>query len=177
MTAFHKITRAPKTLDGINCLLFAIGIEQLTSQTLKMYVGRLRPNFYALCGFDTKLFKCTADLAHQTEARLSFPSGHSSLSFCSMGILMWFGLGCWIRICNTGGDGSSYREGTALGHTMRQKFGRIGVLVALSPLLFSTFVAASRLADNWHHPSDIIAGTIIGFSCSTISYHLWWVPS
>ena len=135
-----------------------------------MYIGRLRPNFYAMCGFGKSLLKCTADMAHQYEARQSFPSGHSGLSFCSMGVLAWFALGCWIRKCNRT---ASNKNILSFGTAMKQKNAKIAALISLSPLIFSTFVATSRIVDNWHHPSDVIAGTIIGFVCATISYHLW----
>jgi len=175
---FNKVTRVHRSFAGPNCFLFAIGISEFTTQILKMYVGRLRPNFYALCSFDVVALQCTADIGHQYEARQSFPSGHSSLSFCGMGVLMWFLLGYWIRICSNGGNNSNgsrddvSRGRSALNHSHAKK----GVFVALSPLAYSTFVAISRIVDNWHFPSDVLAGTIIGFSCATISYHLWFHP-
>jgi len=188
MSLVIMLTQPPKqtktffSLDGIHCFLFAIGIEEFTSQSLKMYVGRLRPNFYSLCGFDSKSLQCTADMAHQYEARLSFPSGHSSLSFCGMGVLMWFCLGCWIRFCSNRTGISNANEGnergglltSTLAQALRYKHGFKGVLFCMTPLLYCTFVATSRIVDNWHHPSDILAGIIIGFSCATISYHLWF---
>jgi hypothetical protein len=37
-------------------------------------------------------------------------------------------------------------------------------------------VAASRLVDHWHHPSDVLAGLGLGFVASTIAYHHWYPP-
>jgi len=48
------------------------------------------------------------------------------------------------------------------------------VAFASSPLLISFWCATSRLVDNWHHPSDIIAGSILGMASSLISYHMWF---
>ena len=35
---------------------------------IKLWVQRLRPNFYALCGFDYSTLKCMADLERVREA-------------------------------------------------------------------------------------------------------------
>ena len=157
ITVFHKYSRVPKSSAAISCLLFAIGLEELIVRTLKMYVGRLRPNFYSMCGFNKTTLQCMAPLSLQYEARQSFPSGHASLSFCSMGVLMWFGFGCL----------------TSLFRDINHLKSKIVTLTAFSPLLYSTFVASSRIVDNWHHPSDVIAGAIIGFVSATISSYLW----
>jgi hypothetical protein len=49
-------------------------------------------------------------------------------------------------------------------------------LLSFTPLLLSTYCAASRLVDNWHHPSDILAGMVIGLVCAIVSYHSWYPP-
>jgi len=41
----------------------------------------------------------------------------------------------------------------------------------LGPWSWAAYVATSRIVDNWHHPSDVIAGTFIGIACAVISYH------
>jgi membrane-associated phospholipid phosphatase len=53
----------------------------------------------------------------------------------------------------------------------------LGVLAIVVPCSYSTFVAASRIVDNWHHPSDIIAGTLLGIACATIGYHAFYPPT
>lgn len=187
-TAFSKYTHAPKSQSPpiaiFHCFFCAVGINKFSSEILKMYIGRLRPNFYAMCGFnsDPTILKCTADLKRQYEARQSFPSGHSGLSFCSMGVLTWFALGCWIKICHEKASSSSRthfksnsNKNVSFADAMMQTHAKLGVLLALSPLAFSTFVATSRIADHWHHPTDVMAGAILGFVCATISYHLWYV--
>mmetsp|Transcript_11437 Transcript_11437/g.14332 ORF Transcript_11437/g.14332 Transcript_11437/m.14332 type:complete len:292 (+) Transcript_11437:84-959(+) len=76
------------------CALFTtVGMSEFTTQILKLYVGRLRPNFYALCGFDVQLLSCTNPEKMVMEGRWSFPSGHSSLSFAGMTVLTLFLLG------------------------------------------------------------------------------------
>ncbi|EJK65534.1 hypothetical protein THAOC_13589 [Thalassiosira oceanica] len=131
---------------GLCLVLTGIGICESITQTFKFYVGRLRPNFYDMCGFDKLTLSCTRGPEWEMEARMSFPSGHSSLSFCGMTALALFfvgRLGLWKNTAST------WR-------------GKIMVLSAASPLLLSFWCATSRLVDNWHHPSDIIAGSILG---------------
>jgi membrane-associated phospholipid phosphatase len=50
----------------------------------------------------------------------------------------------------------------------------LGVLAIVVPCSYSTFVATSRIVDNWHHPSDIIAGTLLGIASATIGYHAFY---
>ena len=37
-------------------------------------------------------------------------------------------------------------------------------------------VASSRIVDNWHHPSDVVAGTMLGVAGAAIAYHLFYNP-
>ncbi|KAL7427706.1 hypothetical protein ACHAXH_001683 [Discostella pseudostelligera] len=143
---------------GICTLLVAIGLSELVTQTIKFYVGRLRPNFYAMCGFDKESLECKNGEEMEMEARMSFPSGHSSLSFCGAICLVLFFVGR-----------------TGLGRPMVSSVKRKTLIVlSFAPLLVSSWCATSRLVDNWHHPSDIIAGSILGSIAACISYHLWF---
>lgn len=137
----------------------AIGISEFVTQVFKFYVGRLRPNFYEMCGFDKAILECTNGEDMEMEARMSFPSGHSSLSFCGMMALCLFFMG---RV----GLGRVARP-----NTLKYKF---GLMLSFLPLLFSFWCATSRLVDHWHHPSDILAGSILGTVSAFIGYHLWY---
>lgn len=145
---------------GVCTILTAIGISEFVTQVFKFYVGRLRPNFYAMCGFDKTTLQCTNGEEMEMEARMSFPSGHSSLSFCGMMVLVLFFIG---RV----GFGRGEKQYSML----RYKF---SVLLSFVPLLFAFWCATSRLVDNWHHPSDILAGSILGAVSASIAYHLWY---
>jgi membrane-associated phospholipid phosphatase len=145
---------------GICTILTAIGISEFVTQVFKFYVGRLRPNFYAMCGFDKATLACTNGEEMEMEARMSFPSGHSSLSYCGMMALVLF----FIGRAGLGRVGKQYS-------LVRYKF---SVLLSFVPLLFSFWCATSRLVDNWHHPSDIIAGSILGVVSACIAYHIWY---
>lgn len=146
--------------SGVCTILTAIGMSEFVTQLFKFYVGRLRPNFYAMCGFDKATLQCTNGEEMEMEARMSFPSGHSSLSFCGMMTLVLF----FVRRVGLGRVGKQYS-------LIQYKF---GVLFSFVPLLFSFWCATSRLVDHWHHPSDIIAGSIIGSVSALIAYHLWY---
>ena len=154
-TPFHNVHA------GVCTILVAIGLSELVTQTFKIYVGRLRPNFYQMCGFDTSTLTCTNGDEMEMESRMSFPSGHSSLSFCGMTVLTLFLIG---RV----GLGRSIVPKTAYGK------GKILLLLSCSPLLLSFWIATSRLTDNWHHPSDILAGSALGSICGLIAYHLFF---
>ncbi|KAL7544071.1 hypothetical protein ACHAXR_013575 [Thalassiosira sp. AJA248-18] len=145
---------------GVCTVLVGIGISEVVTQTFKFYVGRLRPNFYAMCGFDKDTLQCTNGEEMEMEARMSFPSGHSSLSFCGLLCVVLFLLG-------------RLGFGRNIGSMIASGRGKILIAVSFTPLLLCFWCATSRLVDNWHHPSDIIAGSILGSVSACISYHMW----
>ena len=134
---------------GTCAVLVGIGISEFVTQSAKFYVGRLRPNFYAMCGFDASSLRCTNGIEMETEARLSFPSGHSSLSFAGSVCLVLFllgrcGLGRSDRRHSFGGGGRSGgggNEGVAMASGRR----RMAFAASFAPLLLSFWCATSRL--------------------------------
>lgn len=44
-------------------------------------------------------------------------------------------------------------------------------LVQLILLMIATFVALSRIMDNKHHPTDVMAGTVMGILLAIITYY------
>jgi len=158
------------------CALFvSVGLSETVTCTLKLYVSRHRPNFYALCGFDPAQLKCMApSLSRVHEATLSFPSGHSSLSFCGMSFLMYFFLGRVSRITP-----STTAVSLPYGRTisLRSYKSFLMFLSCIVPWSYATFVATSRIVDKWHHPSDVIAGSLLGIACATIGYHSFFAPT
>lgn len=114
---------------GVCTLLVAIGISEFVTQTIKFYVGRLRPNFYSMCGFDKQSFDCTNGEEMEMEARMSFPSGHSSLSFCGAVCLVLFFVG-------------RLGLGRPLVSSVKRK---TLTVLSFAPLLLSSWCATSRL--------------------------------
>ena len=116
---------------GACTILVAIGISELVTQTFKFYVGRLRPNFYAMCGFDKETLECKNGEEMEMEARMSFPSGHSSLSFCGLVCVVLFFLG---------------RVGLERNKSVvASGRGKILTVLSFTPLLLSFWCATSRL--------------------------------
>ena len=148
-------------LHAVGCsYAVAFGLKQLLTTALKLYVGRLRPNFYQKCEFDISSLECESDSGEE-ESRKSFPSGHASQAFVGMMMLTLGFLGkAW---------SFRKREAGYKYHCIR----RFMSILSLFPIAFAIFVAASRIVDKWHHPSDVIAGALIGAYSAIFSYNLW----
>jgi len=149
--------------SSICMLLIAHGVSFLITHSLKIFVGRFRPNFYAMCEFSTETLQCEAT-SHSAlmNSQHSFPSGHSSESFTGMTILSLYLLG---KACGR----MHQQQGPASLQSCR-----FWILLALSPMLIAFAVAASRLRDFMHHPSDVLTGSWIGTSCGIVAYHMWY---
>eukprot|EP00939_MAST-03C_sp_MAST-3C-sp1_P001854 g1854.t1 len=165
--------------------MFTIALAMAMTVIVKVYVGRPRPNFFALCDYmgyreiadgnnDTALqafldntiplrkantdMYCEADKDDwNPKAWTSFPSGHSSISAAGLGFLA----------CYCSSTVKYFLEPDAkIGDTVRQimviLFSTILPFICLSGALL---VASTRVTDHWHHPSDVAAGTILGAVC------------
>lgn len=138
-----------EALIGISSLLLGVGGSEGSTQLLKHWVLRHRPNFYALCGFNMATRKCEAIYPEVLEAQVSFPSGHSSLSWCGMVVLVLFLL------------------------NRRHGGGKLYFFVcAVLPFSWAAFVASSRIVDHWHHVSDVLTGVFLGCLWGIIGYHV-----
>jgi membrane-associated phospholipid phosphatase len=159
---------------GVCALLVSVGLSESVTCTLKLYVSRHRPNFYHLCGFNPQTLQCEAELSKVHEASLSFPSGHSSLSFCGMTFLVYFALGRLALLTASNSSWTILGGRTILLYPYKSL---LGVLCVLVPWSYCFFVAASRIVDYWHHPSDVVAGSLIGIAAATIGYHAFYPAS
>jgi len=165
---------------SVVCLLFLYGggIVMFITDVVKYSIGRLRPNYYALCIPDWSKINCTVTShglkqmifgdEHCTnkkikEGRLSFPSGHASFTIYSATFLVIY---------------------------IEQQLKLKNPWVSISKLFFQVLIAtggvftcASRVADNKHHPTDVIAGFILGlivgyiFMCKIYATHFSTVKS
>merc|ERR1712238_2224 len=153
----HRVTSVISSFSA------ALGLSEGFTVMIKLWVQRRRPNFYELCGFDLTSKHCTSTLKRIREANFSFPSGHSSLIACGMTFLIWYLHG------TSGVKSSTTRRTTLLSRIF-------SLIVTCFPLGWTLFVAASRLVDHWHHPSDVLAGLGLGFVTSTIAFHHWYPP-
>jgi len=124
-------------------LVMTILLSTTITTALKYAAGRYRPNY---------------DAVHDTDAKLSFPSGHSSCSFAGMTFLALYLTGKF-RIYSTEASSSFAKS----------------VLVA-SPITIAMFISLSRTIDYHHNYSDIIAGSMIGIAVAYYVYFMYYPP-
>jgi len=157
-------------LVTIQCVLF-MGCGALVEQTIllltKKTVGELRPHFISVCypdrneygelcekeTYSTNYIMTTCpsgDPSLVAEARLSFPSGHSSFIF--YGAV----------------TGIIYIKSQLI--TTAGFFKMFFVSVQFSYFIFAWWVALTRIRDYWHHPWDVLTGATIG---TTIAILIW----
>jgi len=119
-------------------LAVAMSISLLITACLKVGVGRYRPDYEARLG--------------QPDARMSFPSGHSSTSFAGMVFL------------------SLYMNGKLKAFSDHSGPTLLRGLSSILPLALCIGIAVSRVIDYHHHFSDIIAGSLLGAGMAFFGY-------
>ncbi|XP_004689010.1 PREDICTED: lipid phosphate phosphohydrolase 2 [Condylura cristata] len=134
----------------LGTFLFGAAMSQSLTDLAKYMIGRLRPNFLAVCDPDWSRINCSLYVqvdsvcrgspANVTEARLSFYSGHSSFGMYCM---VFLALYVQARLC--------WKWARLLRPTV-QFF-----LVA-----FAFFVGYTRVSDHKHHWSDVLVGLLQG---------------
>ncbi|XP_076112969.1 phospholipid phosphatase 3-like isoform X1 [Mytilus galloprovincialis] len=142
-----------KTLyRGISAFLFGCAVTQLTTDIAKYSLGRLRPHYLSLCkpailsNCSTKTgyietHDCTStDTDALQEARLSFPSGHTSFAFfCMLYLVVYLQIKfkwrkCWL----------------------------VRPFLQLVAFFLAYYTALTRISDYMHHWSDVLGGAILG---------------
>jgi len=136
----------------------------IVTNLLKQSLQRMRPDFIATCfelnsgelrallvtGYNSTYPgvspACTASETEIWKSMLSFPSGHSSLSFANF-VYLAFGLP---KIP----EKSFYKSGTILESILLS----LPILIILPAM----HISMSRVIENRHHPEDVIAGAAIG---------------
>lgn len=126
-----------------------------------------------------------------TDGFKSFPSGHSSIAFAGLTFLAWYMHGCSnaiVRKFARPHEDDEYNapteqpvcleEGQTLPPTMvanepPQFLVVSSLLMPLLPILLAAYIALSRLMDYRHHPTDVLAGSILGATTATIVYHIY----
>lgn len=161
----------------INFIYFMFGnaVNSIITNIGKITVGRLRPNFLDVCqpdrnpyttycssqlnGYNGKTylypgvdFKCMqSDPKQVNDSRKSFPSGHSSSTFYAMIFLIFYIHRVWNK----------------------RSLGLLPQFFQVCFFGFAVFVAISRVLDNKHHPTDVLAGSLLGILVAVFtSYYL-----
>ncbi|XP_044110707.1 phospholipid phosphatase 2 isoform X2 [Neovison vison] len=134
----------------LGTFLFGAAVSQSLTDLAKYTVGRLRPNFLAVCDPDWSRVNCSVYVqaervcrgspANVTESRLSFYSGHSSFGMYCM---LFLALYVQARLC--------WKWARLLRPT-----------VQFFLLAFALYVGYTRVSDHKHHWSDVLAGLLQG---------------
>jgi membrane-associated phospholipid phosphatase len=119
----------------------------LITDILKFSIRYPRPNYFSYCQYNLTLNACAGKTNHQKDSTLSFPSGHSSISFASS---------VWIYLF--------------LSYCLKEKEEIWWILLKILPLAISSLIALTRIIDYMHHVSDVLGGTLIGLSVAIIVY-------
>lgn len=138
----------------IGVFLFGACMSQLTTDIAKYSIGRLRPHFLHVCNSTVncndpkqdphmyvELFDCLGkDLNRIREARLSFPSGHSSFSAYTMVYTVIY-----------------------IQANMNFKTNKLlKPFLQFLLLMMTWYTSLSRIADYKHHWSDVLIGFLQG---------------
>ncbi|OWZ09799.1 Phosphatidic acid phosphatase [Phytophthora megakarya] len=152
---------AHDTRDFLLSLFQAMAFASLFTQFTKNIIGRFRPSFYSMCKWNYDVVwdgvtnLCT-DAVGEKEGRKSFPSGHASCSWATMLTLSLYLLGRF-RLNNP---------------NCKLQHGRKTLVMAFCclPLLLAVWICVTRSTDNWHHYSDILAGSVIGAGAAIVAF-------
>jgi phosphatidate phosphatase len=145
---------------GLSLFILGCAITLLLTEIGKKWVGRLRPHFIDVCQPDIKAVRCEETAAsgsyynaistsgsfcknqvkNVNEARVSFPSGHSSYSWYSMVFLI------------------IYVEARLF--LLRLRY--IKPLIQMTAFIAAFVTCLSRVSDYHHRGSDVAGGTVLG---------------
>jgi len=135
------------------------------TNVVKNVVGRPRPDFMNRCfpdgipespfADDGRTLLCIGDPDVIKEGRKSFPSGHSSIMFSSIGFLSFY-LAQKLHVCGASRRSEAWR-----------------LVVSLLPFFFCLLVALSRTCDYHHHWQDVTVGSTLGFLVAYASFRLY----
>ncbi|XP_062966544.1 phospholipid phosphatase 2 isoform X3 [Cynocephalus volans] len=146
----------------LGTFLFGAAVSQSLTDLAKYMIGRLRPNFLAICDPDwsrvncsvyVQLEVCKGNPLNVTEARLSFYSGHSSFGMYCMMFLVWAP-----RLTTSPAPPQLYVQAR-----LCWKWARLlRPTVQFFLLAFALYVGYTRVSDHKHHWSDVLVGLLQG---------------
>lgn len=169
--AHVESVRTPGSIVGSRVRAFyalsqAVFSAWAATAVMQNSIGRPRPNFFALCdykGFNkgNHSWYGSLDLGSPSNCRdtdsvdmalRSFPSESAAISFAGLGFLAIFCVHLGDVLQNYSWPGP-FRS----------------TLICL-PLALAAWIATTDMYLNWNHPTDIIAGAIVGFVCAWAAF-------
>lgn len=145
--------------------MFGVALLLLATEVPKMAVGRLRPDFLSRCKpvpinktLTSTEWMCSGDAAEIKEGRKSFPSGHSSSAFYVMSYLCLYYLNFYVP--------TKRPQTRSISSSTPKKISPLSLLMIVCAYLLAALVAISRMQDHKHHPTDVIAGSLLGLFIS-----------
>lgn len=157
-----------RTLFHVRWYVLGGGLTVVLTDIGKLAVGRLRPHFFSVCRPDFGSFNCTDAFGYQVyvtdyrclgrddihdldmvihDSHLSFPSGHASASTYSFVFLLLY---------------------LASVRTFYHRSG-LKLFLMLSSLSLALLTSFSRISDHRHHPTDVLAGMLLGAAVATVT--------
>jgi membrane-associated phospholipid phosphatase len=142
LSLWFPLFRSYRVLTALWCYFFSLSLAGITYGFFKGYVGRPRPD--ALERAHGDLDHCTAKDANSEFS--SFPSGHAASTMnCAVFLALFL-------VSST----------TRPTHLM--------TVVGFGIWMYTVFIGCSRIVDHRHHPSDVVAGWIVGAALSVIAW-------
>ncbi|KAI9183256.1 hypothetical protein H9P43_004173 [Blastocladiella emersonii ATCC 22665] len=146
------------SIYALNALLTAVTAAMLVTDVVKVLVGRLRPDFLDRCKPVRNAagdWDCTGADSLVRGGRVSFPSGHSSLTAAG-----WSFMYVFVR-------------GTLARATRRNPWAQSALALLFWP---SILTAISRLCDYRHHWQDVTVGFLLGLAAAYWWYTVYFLP-